>query len=109
MSLGPTVIVLTPEALASLVKTAVCEAFIEHQSEVAQALLDRSGAARVLGVGTSTIDRLRREGLPCILIGDSPRFEASACIEWLRQRHGEPGAGAAADAAGVSATNDPCF
>lgn len=85
----PTVAVITPEALAVLVKAAVSEAFIEQQADRAPALLDRIGAARALGVGTSTIDRLRREGLPCILIGDSPRFEASACIDWLRQRHGQ--------------------
>jgi hypothetical protein len=103
MSINLPVVVITPEELLSMVRAVVSEAFADQREEIAPALLDRVTAARFLGVGTSTIDRLRREGLPCIMIGDSPRFEGAACIEWLRQRHGQCVAGAPADTAGSAA------
>jgi hypothetical protein len=37
-------------------------------------------------VCADTVDRLRREGLPEIAVGDAPRFELDACLGWLRGR-----------------------
>jgi len=50
------------------------------------ALLDRAGLARELNVSLSKVDRLRREGMPELMLGDSPRFEPEAVISWLRDR-----------------------
>jgi len=82
------VIVVTPEQLAELIRDAVGQAFAEQREDVGPVLLDRSGIARALGIGTSTVDRLRREGLPSVMIGDCPRFVLSSCVEWLRARAG---------------------
>ena len=49
-------------------------------------LLDRRGIAEALHVGVDTVDRLRREGCPELTVGDAPRFEIGAVIEWLRGR-----------------------
>ena len=83
---APTVIVTDPATLARLVEAAVAKVLAQRTEDPAPALLDRSGIARALGVGTSTVDRLRREGMPAIQIGDSPRFEVRACLAWLRSR-----------------------
>jgi hypothetical protein len=108
MTTNANIVVITQEALMSMVKTAVSEALAEKSQEVAPELLDRISAARALRVGTSTLDRLRREGLPCIMIGESPRFERAACIAWLRQHHGQP-TDTAADTADVPAGKHPDF
>lgn len=79
----PTLIVATPEQLAELIRKAVGRVLVEQREDVAPALLDRSGIGRTLGISPSTVDRLRREGLPCVLIGDSPRFLAAECVSWL--------------------------
>jgi hypothetical protein len=83
---GTPIVVLTPEQLSELVKRAVEEALAEQRQEPAPALLDTSGIARHLGVGTSTVGRLRREGLPCVYLGDCPRFELAECLAWIRSR-----------------------
>jgi hypothetical protein len=81
-------VVLTPEQLAELVKRAVQDALAEHQpSAPAPALFDRTGIAQRLGLGTTTVDRLRRDGMPCVFIGDSPRFELAECLAWIRGRN----------------------
>jgi hypothetical protein len=49
-------------------------------------VLDRRGLADALGCGVDTVDRLRAEGLPELRVGDSPRFEIEAALEWLRRR-----------------------
>jgi hypothetical protein len=83
MSSAPSVIVVTPEQLAELVRAAVQSVLAEQREDAAPALLDRNGIARALGVGTSTVDRLRRDGLPCVFIGESPRFLSDECLAWL--------------------------
>jgi hypothetical protein len=79
-------VVLRREALAELVRDAISEALTSTPAEALPALLDRNGLARMLSVGIGTVDRLRREGCPVMWLGDSPRFELAACIEWLRLR-----------------------
>ena len=49
-------------------------------------LLDRRGLAQALDVGVDTVDKLRREGLPTVMVVESPRFELDVVIEWLRGR-----------------------
>src|SRR5690606_21931433 len=48
--------------------------------------LDRRGLAEWLGCSLPTVDRLRREGCPELMVGDSPRFEPDAVLAWLRER-----------------------
>jgi hypothetical protein len=95
------IVVITTGELGEIVRGAIAAAVAELRDDVVPVLVDRAGIAQRLGLGTTTVDRLRREGMPCVLIGDSPRFEPGACIEWLRQRHSHPAAGAAADTAAV--------
>lgn len=85
----PAVIVTTPEALAVLVRGAVSEALNEVRLDSAPLLLDRTAAARALGVGTSSVDRLRKAGMPCVWIGDAPRFLVDECLAWLREHRRE--------------------
>lgn len=52
----------------------------------APVLLDRRGLAEALAVGVDTVDKLRREALPELRVGDVPRFRLDAVLEWLRGR-----------------------
>lgn len=86
------VIVTTPEALAALVREAVAEAMNETHQNAGPLLLDRTSAARALGIGTSSVDRFRKAGMPCVWVGDTPRFIVDECLGWLRgHRRGLPG------------------
>jgi hypothetical protein len=49
-------------------------------------LLDRRGLAEALNVSLPTLDRLRRDGCPELLLGDAPRFEIERVLEWLRAK-----------------------
>lgn len=49
----------------------------------APALLDREGLAQQLGVSTGMVDKLRRQGLPTVWLGDSPRFILADVLAWL--------------------------
>ena len=78
-------------ALRSLVAEVVDSALKEvlaadERGQCASWLLDREGLARAISTSTSTVDRLRREGLPVILVGDSPRFDTHEVVEWLKNR-----------------------
>lgn len=48
-------------------------------------LLDREGLAAALGCSSSLIDKLRRQGMPTVRLGESPRFELERCLEWIRK------------------------
>jgi len=86
---APAVIVTTPQALAALVRDAVSEALNDARQNAGPLLLDRTSAARALGVGTSSIDRFRKAGLPCVWVGDTPRFIVDECVAWLREHRRE--------------------
>lgn len=49
-------------------------------------LHDRSELAEALGCSVPTVDRMRDEGMPEFRVGDSPRFELAAVLDWLRAR-----------------------
>lgn len=49
-------------------------------------LLDRVAIAEQLDISLPTLDRLRKEGCPFVMIGDAPRFEVDRVLEWLRSR-----------------------
>ena len=85
-------VVVGTDELRSLVRAALIEALAEHQSGgAAPELLGRTDAARSLSVSTSMIDRLRKEGMPCVWLGDSPRFRIADCVVWLQSRHAGAG------------------
>lgn len=84
-SAPPAVIVTTPQALAALVRNAVSEAMNDVRQDAVPLLLDRTSAARALGIGTSSIDRFRKAGMPCVWVGDAPRFIVDECLAWLRE------------------------
>jgi hypothetical protein len=78
------VVVLTAAQLRELVRDAIVEAFEAQKEDPPAQLLDRNGIARVLGLSTGSIDKLRKQGLPSIRVGDVPRFVAADCIAWLK-------------------------
>lgn len=81
-----TVVVVTPAELERLIGSAVEKALAGQREQPTAALLDRNALARALGVSPSSVARLRRDGMPCVMIGDAPRFELDACLAWLRMR-----------------------
>lgn len=86
MSPSSSLVLLTVEQLAVLVKAAMREVLAEQREDAVPALLDRNALAKALGCSPSQVDRLRRVGLPFVRLGDVPRFELARCLEWLRQR-----------------------
>lgn len=83
---APTVAVVSPEALRQIIVEAVQEALAELAPAQPEGLLDRAELARRLGLSTRALDRLRREGLPTIMVGDVPRWRWPAVVEWLEGR-----------------------
>lgn len=75
-------VMLEAAELETLVQGAVARALAEHAG--APALLDRTGLARALSCSPSTVDTLRKRGLPTVFVGESPRFELSSVIAWLK-------------------------
>ena len=76
---------LTPEEIRAIAKFAVAE-YVEQSTPAANApsLLDRAALGKALDASKSKIDRYRRAGMPCIMLGDSPRFDVAEVIGWLR-------------------------
>lgn len=89
MSGDAMLVTLTVGQLRSLIREGVVDALGELEGlsgNKAPALLDRAGLARELGLSVSLVDRLRLEGCPLVRIGDLPRFELAAVLDWLRNR-----------------------
>jgi hypothetical protein len=116
------VVVLSPEELQQLVADAIATALASVQtpqtadSAITPELLARADVARALGVSVATVDRMRVDGLPELTVGDVPRFELHAVLEWVRSRQPSGAAGRqpakttekalqSADAAGASGTD----
>jgi hypothetical protein len=78
---------VTRGELAGLVGEAARAAVREAlgQGMPAPPLLDREALALSLGCSSSLVDKLRRQGMPHLRLGDSPRFELDRCLEWLRK------------------------
>lgn len=75
---------LTVGQARELVRNVVTEA-IAAQSSTPE-LVDRAALARALSVSESTIDRLRKQGLPTVMVLDAPRFRVARVVEWLESR-----------------------
>jgi hypothetical protein len=74
---------VTRGELAGLVRQAVESALGERRAQ--PVLLDREALALSLGCSSSMVDKMRRQGMPCVRLGESPRFELEACLSWLRK------------------------
>jgi hypothetical protein len=72
---------ISPEDLKQLVSDAVAEALAAHDGK--PALLDRNALAKALTCSPSHVDNLRKQGLPTVLLGDSPRFILADVLAWL--------------------------
>ncbi len=73
-------------ALFPVVRDAVRDALADHDSATLPALLTRSQIAEQLGCSARTVARLDGEGMPVVMVGDSPRYEIAAVLDWLRGR-----------------------
>lgn len=78
-------VVTTAAQLSHLIRTEVTAALEEAGTSKNDGprLLDRHELAAALRVSPSTLDKLRRLGLPERKIGDSPRFDYQTCIAWI--------------------------
>jgi len=76
------------EGLVELIAARVVEQLQPANTAPAQLLLTKQELARSWSCSVSTIDRLRTEGLPTVLIGESPRFHAATATAWLQTRGG---------------------
>ena len=77
---------VTRGELAVLVRAAVADVIVAAGLDRrAPLLLDREGLALALGCSSSLVDKLRRQGMPTVKLGDSPRFELERCLGWLRK------------------------
>jgi hypothetical protein len=74
--------------LRVIVREEIADAIRTHQTPPPDrpALLDRKSVARELGVSIATIDRLVREGMPHVRVGDCKRFELDRVLDWIRRR-----------------------
>lgn len=78
-------VTMTRGQLEELVSRAVCEAL--DKGIGGPVLVDRQDLARALGCSPSSVDRLRREGMPTVRLAPQVvRFEPVKCIEWLRAK-----------------------
>lgn len=81
------VVVMDPDELKLLVKEVICEALDDAGRSVdAPVLLAREQLASALQISLGTLAKLRREGLPVLQVGDSPRFDLQEVLAWLRAR-----------------------
>src|SRR5688572_5300162 len=84
---GRMLVTLTVPELRSLMAEAVRTALAEQRPPAEPALIDRDELATALSVSPSTLDRMRSEAnFPELRVGDAPRFELEAVLEWLRGR-----------------------
>lgn len=82
------VVMMTRAELKALVREAAEEARALAEATPASVLLDRNAIAAALGCSATTIDALRKRGMPWVRLGESPRFELEDCLSWLRGQKG---------------------
>jgi hypothetical protein len=82
---APRLIVQLSEAdLEVIVERAAARA-VEAQRPAPE-YLTRQRLAEALDVSVSLIDRMTREGMPCVLVGDSRRYRLPDVHAWLAAR-----------------------
>ena len=88
------VVTMTRDELRELIREELTEL---QPHEVPSALITIDALCAALSCSRTTINRFRGEGMPSMRFGDSPRFELSAVLEWLRQREQRAAASEAAE------------
>lgn len=84
------VVMMTRAELKALVREATEEArAMAERAAPVSVLLDRNAIASALGCSATTVDALRKRGMPWVRLGESPRFELEDCLAWLRGQKGE--------------------
>lgn len=84
----------SPDPLSEVLKAVMRSVLREELAELREALTespkseyrDRQQEAQRLGISIATLDRLCREGLPFVYVGDSRRFRAAEVDAWLDTR-----------------------
>jgi predicted DNA-binding transcriptional regulator AlpA len=79
------VVQLTVSDLRALIAEAVTEALDARDTKSTPALLNQKQLAELLGTSERSIYSLRQQGLPCVMLSDSPRFEQAAVLAWMKQ------------------------
>ncbi len=87
---GGGVVVVSPAELRALVQEAVGVALEGATDHYGGRLLNRDGLSERLACSAGHVDTLRRRGMPCIYVGDSPRFVFDDCVRWLEAQQKEP-------------------
>jgi hypothetical protein len=72
------------DVLREIVAEACAEA-LEGQPD-RPALHTIEGICAALQISRPTLARLRADGLPTIIVGDSPRYKLDEVLEWLRNQ-----------------------
>ncbi len=79
---GGGLVVVSIAELREAIRDAVAEA-TEGQPRAGARLLDRQGLADGLACSVAQVDKMRRAGMPCLYVGESPRFVFDDCVRWL--------------------------
>lgn len=89
-------IVTTAAQLSHLLRTQclpeLVEAINDRSASQGPRLLTRQELAEALRVSPGMVDILRQRGLPFRRVGDSPRFEYQACLDWIDTDQAQDGA-----------------
>lgn len=80
------VVQLSTADLEALLHRVVDDALAEHQAQPRPALLTQEELSRELGISSRSVFSLRQDGLPTVLVGDSPRFELADVLAWLKKQ-----------------------
>lgn len=84
----------SPDPLSEVLKSVMRSVLREELAELREALTepqqseyrDRQQEAQRLGISIATLDRLCRDGLPFVYVGESRRFRAAEVDAWLDTR-----------------------
>ena len=86
----PPAFTLSSAQLSEMIERAVAAGMRAASNDVASELLDRNAIAKVIGCSAAQVDKLRKSGMPCERLGQTPRFRAKACLEWISTQKWEP-------------------
>lgn len=78
------IVTLTVGQLKEAVRDAVREIYAEREN--APVMINSRTLAQRIGISERAILDLRKAGMPCVMIGDSPRFQLGEVISWLCER-----------------------
>lgn len=85
-----------PDSFVEAIAARAAEHVVERIAELLPepdreppALLDRAALARALACSTAQVDRLTRDGLPFLRVGEVRRYQREVVMRWLEQRTAE--------------------